>query len=230
LKPHLKRQWCIKAINAPFLWNMEDVLDLYSKPYDPQRPLICVDERPCYLIGDVIQPVPMQAGQAKREDFQYSKHGQCTLFMAFEPLTGQRWARVYSQRRAQEYMGFMQFVSQQFPQAHQIVVVQDNLNTHQPGSFYAHLEPSEAFKLAKRFEWHYTPKHASWLNMIELEFSALSKQCLDRRIAEVGGLEREVLAWVKDRNAARVGVSWQFSVGAAREKFARHYQDASKLA
>ena len=208
---------------------MEDVLELYSKPYDPQRPLICVDERPCYLIGDVIQPVPMQAGQAKREDFQYSKHGQCTLFMAFEPLTGQRWARVYSQRRAQEYTAFMHFVSQQFSGAHQIVVVQDNLNTHQPGSFYAHLEPGVAFGLARRFEWHYTPKHASWLNMVELEFSALSKQCLDRRIADVGVLEREVLAWVKDRNVARVGVGWQFSVGAAREKFARHYESASKL-
>jgi len=175
---------------------MENILDLYSKPYDPQCPLICVDERPCYLIGDVLTPIPMSVGQSKREDYEYEKKGGCTVFMAFEPGTGQRWVQVYKQRRALEYKNFMEFVAKQFPRAELIRVVQDNLNTHQAGSFYTHLEPTKAFKLAKRFEWHYTPKHASWLNMVELEFSALSKQCLDRRIASMGLLEAEVGAWV----------------------------------
>jgi DDE superfamily endonuclease len=208
---------------------MENVLDLYSQAYDPKRPLICVDERPCYLIGDVLEPIPMKAGQSKREDYQYSKNGQCTVFMAFEPATGQRWVQVRTQRRAEEYTAFMGFVAQQFPAAERIAVVQDNLNTHQPGSFYAHLEPDEALELAKRFEWHYTPKHASWLNMVELEFSVLSKQCLDRRIASQEVLEAEVCSWVADRNARRVSVRWQFSVGAARSRLARHYKAASKL-
>lgn len=208
---------------------MENVLNLYSQPHDAKRPLICVDERPCYLIGDVLEPIPMKVGQAKREDYQYSKHGQCTVFMAFEPGTGQRWVQIHTQRRAKEYTEFMQYVAQQFPEAQCIGVVQDNLNTHQAGSFYAHLEPDKAFALAGRFQWHYTPKHASWLNMVELEFSALSKQCLDRRIAEQGVLEAEVRSWVADRNARRVSVRWQFSIGDARIRLARHYQAASKL-
>lgn len=209
---------------------MENVLDLYSKPYEATRPLICVDERPCYLIGDVLTPIPMKSGQAKREDYQYEKNGSCTIFMAFEPATGHRWVQVYKQRRALEYTLFMGFIAKQFPRAEQIVVVQDNLNTHQAGSFYTHLEPAKAFLLAKRFEFQFTPKHASWLNMVELEFSALSKQCLDRRIASMALLEAEVNAWVAHRNEKRVSVDWQFSVSAARVKLARHYKGASKLA
>lgn len=208
---------------------MEDVLQLYSLPYDPRRPLLCVDERPCYLIGDILQPIPMQSRHVQRQDYHYSKHGQCTVFLAFEAATGQRWVRVYAQRRAQEYTHFMHWLSEQFPQADRLVVVQDNLNTHQPGSFYAHLDPASAFDLAQRFEWHDTPKHASWLNMAELDFSALSKQCLDRRIALQDVLEREVLAWARDRNARRVSVNWQFSVHSARQTLARHYTLASKL-
>lgn len=209
---------------------MENILDLYSKPYDKTHPLICVDERPCYLIGDVLTPIPMSARQSKREDYEYEKKGSCTVFMAFEPGTGQRWVQVYKRRRGLEYKKFMEFVAKQFPRVERIKVVQDNLNTHQAGSFYAHLEPGKAFRLAQRFEWHYTPKHASWLNMVELEFSALSKQCLDRRIVSMALLEAEVNAWVADRNEKRVSVDWQFSVGEARVKLARHYKGASKLA
>ena len=149
--------------------------------------------------------------------------------MAFEPDTGQRWVQVYKRRRGLEYKKFMEYVAKQFPRVERIKVVQENLNTHQAGSFYTHLEPAKAFKLAKRFEWHYTPKHASWLNMVELEFCTLSKQCLDRRIASMALLETEVNAWVADRNEQRVSVDWQFSVGAARVKLARHYEGASKL-
>ena len=165
VQPHLKRPWCIKAITASFLWQMENILDLYSKPYDSQRPLICADERPCYLIGDVLTPIPMSSGQSKREDCEYERKGSCTVFMAFEPGTGQRWVQVYQQRRVLEYKKFMEFVAKQFPRAERIKVAQDNSNTHQAGSFYTHLEPAKAFRLAKRFEFHFTPKHASWLNM-----------------------------------------------------------------
>jgi hypothetical protein len=166
----------------------------------------------------------MQAGKPKREDYHYSKHGSCSLLMAFEPHTGRRWAKVYERRTAQEYTQFMQHLSKQFPEAEVIELVQDNLNTHQGGSFYAHLPPEEAFKLAQCFQMHFTPKGASWLNMIELEFSALSRQCLDRRIPSQQQLEREVMAWVEARNAKRVTVTWQFSIQVARGKLERHYQ------
>lgn len=169
----------------------------------------------------------MSPGQPKREDYHYSKHGSCALLMAFEPLTGRRWAKLYAQRTAKEYTHFMQELSSYFPEAERIVLIQDNLNTHQPGSFYAHVAPPVAFDLSKRFEMHTTPKGASWLNMIELEFSVLSKQCLDRRIPTQDQLEREILTWVAERNAKRATVSWQFTVEDARTKFRRHYPSIS---
>ena len=202
---------------------MEHVLGLYARAYDAQRPVVCFDERPCFLIGDVVVPIPMQVGRAKRQDYHYSKHGSCALLMAFEPHTGRRWAKVYARRTAKEYTRFMQYLVKQFPQI-DIELVQDNLNTHQGGSFYAHLPPEDAFALSQRFEMHFTPKAASWLNMVELEFSALSKQCLDRRIPCQQQLEREILTWVEARNAKRVTVNWQFSIQAARDKLQRHYQ------
>ena len=144
---------------------MEAVLKLYAQPYNPKRPVICFDERPCFLIGDVVVPLPMQARKPKRQDYHYSKHGSCALLMAFEPLTGRRWAKVYERRTAKEYTAFMQHLSAQFPEAEQLELVQDNLNTHQGGSFYAHLPPEDAFALSQRFAMHFTPKGASWLNM-----------------------------------------------------------------
>lgn len=206
---------------------MEDVLHQYAQPYDPRRPVVCFDERPCFLIGDLIAPLPLAAGQPKREDYHYSKHGSCALLMAFEPLTGRRWARVYAQRTAAQYTDFMQHLTAQFPEAERIVLIQDNLNTHQPGSFYAHLPPQEAFDLAHRFEWHFTPTGASWLNMIELEFAVLSKQCLDRRIPTQAQLTHEVMAWVEARNRQRATVHWQFSVHDARQTFQRRYPSSS---
>jgi hypothetical protein len=203
---------------------MERVLHTYSLPYDAKRPVLCFDERPCFLIGDVLEPIPMSEGESKREDYQYSKHGSCCVLLAVEPLTGKRWVKVYERRTAQEYTDFMRYLEQQFPEAQQITVVQDNLNTHGAGSFYKHLEPQAAFDLARRFDWVFTPKHASWLNMAELEFSALSRQCLKRRIATQAKLEAEVLAWVGRRNQLQVRVDWQFSVGAARGKLQRHYK------
>jgi hypothetical protein len=202
---------------------METVLTTYALPYNPDRPVVCFDERPCFLIGDVLQPIPMGKAQSLREDYTYSKHGSCVVMMALEPLTGKRWLKVYAQRTAKEYTEFMQYLEQQF-EGKQICLVQDNLNTHCGGSFYKHLEPDQALVLKQRFDWVFTPKHASWLNMVELEFSVLSRQCLDRRIASMSLLETEVLAWVAERNRVGVRVCWQFSVEVAREKLGRHYQ------
>lgn len=149
----------------------------------------------------------MSAGKAEREDYHYSKHGSCALLMAFEPHTGRRWAKVYDRRTAKEYTHFMQHLSEQLPNADRIELVQNNLNTHQGGSFYAHLPAEEVFALSERFEMHFTPKGASWLNMLEIEFSALSRQCLDRRIPCQTQLEREVRAWTQARNAERTTVN-----------------------
>jgi hypothetical protein len=202
---------------------MENILHLYAQAYDPKRPLICFDERPCQLLEDVLTPLPMKPGQSKREDYHYKRNGVCTVFIAFQPHTGQRLVRVRQRRTKQDYTAFMQELAQCYPEAEQIVLVQDNLNTHTPGSFYAALEPAEAFALAQRFEMHYTPPKASWLNMVEIELSALSKQCLDRRIGDMETLEREVLAWTAERNAKQTTIQWQFTKDQARDKFERFY-------
>ena len=203
---------------------MEGVLHTYSLPYNPEHPVLCFDERPCFLIADVLQPMPMSKGQSRREDYEYEKHGSCCVMLAFEPHTGRRWLKVYAQRSAKEYTDFMRFLAKQFPRAAHLTLIQDNLNTHQPGSFYKHLDPDTAFALSQRFHWLYTPNHASWLNMAELEFSALARHCLNRRIPSQSLLEKEALAWAKARNKARITVSWQFSVQTARAKFIRHYK------
>ncbi len=208
---------------------MEDILDLYERPYDPKRPLICFDERPCQLIGDVLVPLPMKPGKPKREGYQYKRNGVCTVFIAFEPLTGWRFVQVRKRRTKKDYAEFMQAIAQHFAQAEKIVVVQDNLNTHNPSSFYVAFSPEEAFALAGRFEMHYTPTKASWLNMVEIELSILSKQCLDRRIADIETLAREVLTWVELRNAKRATIDWQFTQNKARDKFQKFYPNPSKL-
>jgi len=202
---------------------MENILRVYELPYDPKRPLLCLDERPCQLIGDVLVPLPMTPGKPKREGYQYKRNGVCTVFMAFEPLTGRRFVQVRARRTKKDYAEFMQWVEAQYPETDKIVLIQDNLNTHNPGSFYQILKPDAALALAQRFEMHYTPTKASWLNMVEIEFSVLSKQCLDRRIADIETLEREVLAWTQQRNAQRATIRWQFTNEIARDKFKRFY-------
>ncbi len=210
-------------MDAAFFARMEDVLHLYSLPYNPKRPLLVFDERPCFLIGDVLTPIPMESGMPKREHYEYAKNGSCTVFLAFEPATGQRWVKVFEKRTGLEYAKFMQYISDQFKDVEKIVLVQDNLSTHSMNSFYSHLKPDVAFKLVQKFEFHFTPVKSSWLNMAELELSALSRQCLNRRIGSMAELEREVKAWVRARNKARVTVDWQFSIKLAREKFAAKY-------
>lgn len=207
---------------------MENILHLYGLPYDPKRPLLCFDERPCQLIEDVLVPLPMEPGKTKREDYHYKRNGVCTVFIAFEPLTGRRVVQVRQRRTKKDYAEFMQELAEShYPSAEKILLVQDNLNTHSPGSFYEAFDPDEAFALAQRFEMHYTPIKASWLNMVEIELSILSKQCLDRRIGDLDTLEREVLAWAQRRNDQHATIHWQFTQTKARDKFKRYYPETS---
>jgi len=209
---------------------MEDILAQYQLPYDARSPLLCFDERPCFLIEDVGAILPLSPGKAKRSHYEYKKNGSCCVFLAFEPHTGFRYVEVRDRRTAQDYAAFMQtLLTRHYPKVEAIRLVQDNLNTHTPGSFYEVLPPERAFALARRFEPHYTPKKGSWLNMAEIEFAALAKQCLGRRIPEVETLRREVLAWAEQRNQARKTVRWKFSHDKAREKLQRHYANVQKF-
>jgi hypothetical protein len=209
---------------------MEDVLHQYHLPYDPQHPLLCFDERPCFLIEDVGCILPMSPGKAKRYHYEYKKNGSCCVFLAFEPYTGFRSVEVRERRTAQDYAAFMQtLLARHYPEVESIRLVQDNLNTHTPGSFYEVLPPAEAFALAQKFAPHYTPKKGSWLNMAEIEFAALSKQCLARRIPEVETLRGEVLAWADRRNQEQKTVEWKFSQPDARQKLHRHYKNVQKF-
>lgn len=203
---------------------MEDLLHLYHLPYDGKRPQGCFDELPVQLLGEVVAPLPVKAGQPVRFDYEYEREGTAVLLVAFEPLTGRRLVETSKQRTKADYCRFMQRVAGMFPAADRIVLVQDNLNTHNASSFYENLPPAEAFSLAQRFEMHYTPKKGSWLNMAELELSALSRICLSRRIRSINELDRQVRAIVKERNELQIKVEWQFSITQAREKLSRHYE------
>ena len=161
------------------------MLDLYEQPYDPKHPVICFDERPCQLIGDAIIPIPIKPGSPRKEHYEYIRNGTCCIFLAFEPRAGKRIVCVKERRTRVDYADFMKTLALRYPEAETILLVQDNLNTHTAGSFYEALPPDEAFKLARRFEFHFTPRKGSWLNMAEIELSVLSKQCLDRRIADL---------------------------------------------
>jgi hypothetical protein len=210
-------------MTSDFIWHMEDVLDLYEQPYNPKHPVICFDERPCQLIGDAIVPIPLKPGSPKKEHYEYVRNGTCCIFLAFEPLAGKRLICVKDRRTMVDYADFMKLLAMNYPEAESIVLVQDNLNTHTAGSFYDALPPDEAFQLARRFEYHYTPKKGSWLNMAEIELSALSKQCLDQRIADMKTLADEVNAWQQERNELKASVKWRFNKDNARIKLKRHY-------
>jgi hypothetical protein len=210
-----------------FLWRMEHLLHRYAQPYDANYPLLCIDERPCQLLEDVLLPLPMEPGKPARQDHHYKRQGVCTIFIAFEPLTGFRLVQVRTRRTKSDYAAFMQTVAQHYREAECITVVQDNLNTHSPGSFYAAFPPEEAFALARRFDMVYTPPKASWLNMVEIELSILAKQCLDRRIGQIETLEQETQAWCQQRNQQRATVDWQFTQEKARDKFKRFYPNLS---
>jgi len=220
----LKKTWCIGEMNALFLFRMERILDVYARPYNRSNPVICYDERPCFLIGEMVKGLEMKAEQVKREHYAYQKLGSCCLLETIEPLTGKRSADVFDQRRKVEFALHFQKVEREFPAAEKITVVLDNLNTHNESSFYETFSAAEAKRLSDKFEFIYTPPKASWLNMIEIEFSAVSRLCLDRRIPSKVELEKEVLAIVKERSEKAVKINWQFSIETARTKLNRHYE------
>jgi hypothetical protein len=202
---------------------MERVLKTYARPLDPLNPVVCFDERPCFLIGDKLDSIAMETGKVAKEHYEYVKNGCCSLLMATEPKTGVRVAEVYSQRTKKEFTDFMQKLSGQYPDAQKITVILDNLNTHNFGSFYEHLSAEEASVLSDRFEFIHTPKSGSWLNMQEVEFSAISRLCLKRRIGQQAVLRDEVLALVEQRKNKGILLTWQFTVEQARDTLKRHY-------
>jgi len=214
-------------MTSRFLARMEQILWLYALTYDPLYPVICFDERPCFLIGDVVEPVAMQSGQVRKEHYAYEKHGSCALLAAIEPLTGKRLAQVHARRTKKEFALFCQALAAAYPEAIKIRLVLDNLNTHDISAFYENLPADEAFALAQRFEFFFTPKSASWLNMIEIEFSALARLCLNRRIPSIETLESEVMAIIADRAQKRIKIQWQFSIEACREKLNAHYSSVN---
>ena len=203
---------------------MEDVLDVYTRPRDPQRPLVCFDESNKEQHREVVEPLPVAAGQPVRYESPYQRNGVSNLFMCFAPLENWRHVKGTTQRTAIDWaQGMQELVDVHFPAAERIVVVQDNLNTHTPAALYAAFEPAEAKRIWDRLEFHYTPKHGSWLNMAEIELSVLSRQCLNRRIPDQEALRYETTAWMERRNMARATIEWQFTTADARVKLTKLY-------
>jgi len=225
LKPWLHERWVIPPkANAEFVCAMEDVLDVYVRPYDPHSPQVCLDETSKQLVADTQEPLPAHPGQIERYDYEYERRGTANLFMLFEPLTGQRYVEVTEQRTATEFARVIRhLVDRYYPTADKIILVMDNLNTHKLASLYLAFPPEEAHRLVQRLEIHYPPKHGSWLNMAEIELSVLATQCLDRRIPDAATLAREVAAWQTRRNTARSSVDWRFTTPEARIKLKRLY-------
>jgi hypothetical protein len=224
LKPWQKEQWCIPKVSSEFVWRMEDVLDLYALPYDPAYPQVCFDERPVQLLDNVIEPLPARPGYKRRFDYEYHREGTCNLFMMFQPLQGWRHVKVTERRTKLDFAHCMKdLVDIHFPTATCIRVVLDNLNTHTFASLYEAFEPAEARHIARKLEFHFTPKHGSWLNMVEIELSILSRQCLKRRIPDQAILRTEVNAWADYRNAQQATIDWRFSVHDARTKLLSLY-------
>ncbi len=203
---------------------MEDVLEVYQRPYDPLRPVICLDEISKQLLADTRDPLPLQPGQPERADYEYERHGTANLFLCCEPLRGWRQAMVTARRTKPDWaQAIKELVDVHYPEAERIVLVLDNLNTHTPGALYEAFPPAEAKRLADKLELHYTPKHGSWLNIAEIELSVLSRQCLNRRIPDQVTLAHEVAAWVAHRNATGGRVDWRFTTDDARIKLKRLY-------
>jgi len=224
----LIKTWCIGTINAVFLSRMENILRLYRLPYDKRFPVVCFDERPCFLIGDVIKGLELKPEQVRKQHYEYAKNGSCNLLLAIEPLTGKRVAVITERRRKIEYAVFMQKLVTHFPEAEKIRLVQDNLNTHNSSSFYENFDAQTAYGLAQKFEFHYTPIKGSWLNAVEIDFSAIARAALNSRIPTREQLEKQVSACVKERQQNEIKINWQFDITAARRKMNRHYVKLNK--
>jgi hypothetical protein len=221
----LKEEWCFPPeANAAFVCAMEDVLDVYHLPEDPRFPTVCFDETSKQLIGEIATPLPPEPGQPQRYDYEYERNGVQNLFMFFCPLQNWRHVKVTERRTKADWAECMrELVDELLPDAERIRLVQDNLNTHTPAALYEVFAPVEAKRILDRLEFHYTPKHGSWLNMAEIELSVLSRQCLERRIADKETLEKETAAWERERNAKGTTVNWRFTTADARIKLKRLY-------
>lgn len=204
---------------------MEDVLELYEQEPVEGKARVCFDERPCQLLGEILEPLPMKEGKPKKQDNEYKRNGTAVILLAYDIDTGQRYVQVRKQRTKQDYAQFMEWLAKEhYGHVEQLELVQDNLNTHSYGSFYEHLAAADARELARKFNFHFTPKHGSWLNMAEIEFSVLARECLNRRIGSIEELEKEVLIWCDKRNSKAAKIHWSFTVNTAREKLAKQYQ------
>lgn len=203
---------------------MEDVLEAYTRPYDPQRPLVCMDETSKQLIGETRLPLPVRGGRPQRYDYEYTRHGVSNLFILFEPLAGRRQVKVTDRRTSRDWAELMrELVDEHYPEAEIITLVLDNLNTHTTASLYETFAPEEARRIARRLELHHTPKHGSWLNMAEIEWSVLTRECLKRRLPDVASVQHQVRAWQSDRNDRKASVNWLFSSQDARTRLSRLY-------
>ena len=231
LKPWREKMWCVPKIDGEYVTRMEDVLDLYAELPDPARPVVCLDESPVQLIGEVRKPIAAAPGQIERVDYEYRRNGTVNLFVVMDVHRPWRKVTATEQRAAQDYAERLRaLVDVDYPGATCIRVVQDNLSTHTPGALYQAFPAPEAHRILERLEFHYTPKHASWLNMVEIEIGVLKGQCLDRRIDDRVELEREIAAWQRRRNASGARVKWMFTTEKARAKMGRAYpKPAAKL-
>ena len=221
----MNKRYCIPPeANCEFVAAMEDVLELYGMPRDEKIPLVCMDEQPVQIIGDKIQPIEMEPGKPKREDYEYERNGTCSIFMFSAPLEGWRHVDAQPRRTRVDWAHEIdELLTVFFPNAEKVRLVMDNLNTHTKGSLYEAFPPDKAMSLARRLEIHYTPKHGSWLNMAEIELSVLTTQCLDRRIGDLDTLKSEIAAWETSRNSAAKNIDWQFTTANARGRLKRLY-------
>ena len=217
--------WCIPSKeDADFVACMEDVLDVYELPYNPMRPVVCMDEKPYQLLGDAREPLPMRPGNDRKTDSEYVRKGTCSIFAFVEPLGGKHHVSVHEHRTAIDLALEIQYLADEmYPDAEKIILVMDNLNTHKPASLYKAFPPAEARRIIKRLEIHYTPKHGSWLDMAEIELNVMSRQCLDRRIETIDLLRTELSAWETERNQNNSKIQWHFQSGNAREKLISLY-------
>jgi transposase len=230
LKPWRKDMWCIPQVDADYVARMEDVLDLYAEEPNPKRPVVCFDESPTQLIGEMRQPIPAAPGQLERFDCEYKRNGTANLFIFLDVHRPWRKVKVTERRSAEDYAHCMrEVVDVHCPDAERIRVVQDNLSTHSAGALYQAFPPAEARRILRRLEFHYTPKHASWLNMVEIEIGVLRSQCLDRRIDSKEQLEAEIAGWERQRNASGARIKWMFTTDKARAKMGRAYPQPASL-
>ncbi|MCW3133602.1 MAG: IS630 family transposase [Methanophagales archaeon] len=224
LKPWKRKCWVIPPKqNGNFVAQMELVLDVYKRPYDPLYPVVCMDESPKQLIGETRTPIPASPGQLERYDYEYRRLGTCNVFLAFEPLAGKRLVKITERKTGEDWAYFLEEIAKEYENAEKITLVMDNLKTHTPGSLYLTFPPEKARALWKRFEFIYTPKHGSWLNIAEIELNVLTRQCLKRRFDDIEKVRREVMAWKENRDNKKSKVNWQFTTKDARIKLSKLY-------